>query len=65
MTTGGEKVWDWLDVAVWLHDRLGLEVDIPPHELATADRLLAARAALDAEPDEQARATLAGLLHAS
>lgn len=54
----------------WLHDRLGLEVDVPSHELTTAelttaDRLLAARAALDAEPDEQARTALGGLLQAS
>jgi hypothetical protein len=65
VTTGGEKVWDWPDVAVWLRDRLVLEVDVPPHELTTADRLLAARVALEAEPDEQARAALSGLLQAS
>lgn len=65
VTTGGEKVWDWPDVAAWLRDRLGLVVDVPPHELTTADRLLAARAALEAEPDERARAALGGLLQAS
>lgn len=65
VTTGGEKVWTWPEVAVWLSDRLGLAVDVPPHELMTADRLLAARAALAEEPDERARATLRGLLRAS
>ena len=65
VTTGGEKVWSWPDVAFWLHDQLGLEVDVPPHELTTADRLLVARAALAAEPDEQARAALGALLQAS
>ena len=65
VTTGGEKVWDWPDVAFWLHGQLGLEVDVPPHELMTADRLLAARVALDAEPDAGTRAALGSLLHAS
>jgi hypothetical protein len=65
VTTGGEKVWDWPDVAAWLRDQLGLEVVVPPHELITADRLLAARVELDAEPDERARTALGGLLHAS
>jgi hypothetical protein len=65
VTTGGEKVWPWADVAVWLHQELGLSIEIPPHELRTADRLLAARAALAAEPDEYARGALRGLLNAS
>ncbi|MBO0771995.1 MAG: hypothetical protein J2P35_11110 [Actinobacteria bacterium] len=65
VTTGGEKLWDWVDVATWLRDRLGLAMEVTPHELITADRLLAARAELDAEPDERTRAALSGLLHAS
>jgi hypothetical protein len=65
VTTGGERVFRWSEVAEWLRDRLELDLDIPPHELATADRLLAARAALDEEPDEHTRAALSALLEAS
>ena len=65
VTTGGEKVWNWPEVAAWLRDRLGLAVEVPPHELTIADRLLAARAALAEEPDERTRAALGGLLRAS
>jgi hypothetical protein len=42
-----------------------MAVEVPPHELMIADRLLAARAALAEEPDERTRATLGGLLRAS
>ena len=65
VTTGGEKVWNWPEAAAWLRDRLGVAVDVPPHELMTADRLLVARAALADEPDEATRAALGGLLRAS
>jgi hypothetical protein len=65
VTTGGERVWQWPEVAEWLRDRLNLAVDVPPHEVVTADRLLAARASLDAEPDKRTRAALSTLLEAS
>jgi hypothetical protein len=65
VTTGGEKLWSWPQAAEWLRDELGLPVEVPPHEIKTADRLLVARAALEEEPDERARAALSGLLRAS
>jgi hypothetical protein len=65
VTTGGEKVWNWPEAAAWLRDRLGIAVEVPPHELMIADRLLVARAALAEEPDERTRAALGGLLRAS
>jgi hypothetical protein len=65
VTTGGEKVWNWPEAAAWLRDRLGVAVEVPPHELMTADRLLVARAALAEEPDERTRVALGGLLRAS
>ncbi len=65
VTTGGEHVYRWSEVATWLRDQLNLAVATPPHQIATADRLLAARAALDAEPDEHARSALPTLLEAS
>jgi hypothetical protein len=65
VTTGGEKVWNWPDAAAWLRDELGMAVEVPPHELMIADRLLVARAALAEEPDERTRAALGGLLRAS
>jgi hypothetical protein len=65
VTTGGEQVFRWSEVAEWVRDRLGLAVDVPPHEVVTADRLLAARASLDAEPDKRTRAALSTLLEAS
>jgi hypothetical protein len=65
VTTGGEKLWRWPDVAFWMNDHIGLELDIPPHGVITADRVLAARAALADEPDPQTRSVLADLLKAS
>jgi len=53
VTTGGEKVWNWPEAAAWLRDQLGIAVEVPPHELMIADRLLVARAALAEEPDER------------
>jgi hypothetical protein len=66
ITTGGEKVWDWEHVTRWLrqhHD----EIDPMPgmvalHVLATADRVLAARAALRSEPDSEVREEFERLL---
>jgi hypothetical protein len=65
VTTGGEKIWPWPDVVFWLNDKIGLELDLPPHGITTADRVLAARAALAAEPDPDTRSALVGLLKAS
>lgn len=60
-TSGGERLWSWTTVAAWLRDHLGLDVAAVPHELITADRVLAARDALRAEP-EGTRAELGRLL---
>lgn len=64
VASSGERFWSWIEVAGWFHVRLGADVPVPPHELLTADRLLAARAALAEETDEDARAELAKLLAA-
>lgn len=66
ITTGGEKVWDWEQVAYWLRWHRDV-IDQTPgmaalHVLATADRVLAARAALRSEPDSTVRQELARLL---
>jgi hypothetical protein len=66
ITTGGEKVWDWEQVARWL-GRHREEIDSMPglaalHVLATADRVLAARAALRSEPDSEVREEFGRLL---
>lgn len=63
MTFGnGERVWHWSNVAPWLSDALGADVEVPPHELVLADRLLAARHALRTERDETTRRELGELL---
>lgn len=66
ITTGGERVWDWEWVARWLSEHRG-EIDDTPalgvlHVLATADRVLAARAALRSEPDHAVREEFERLL---
>jgi len=65
VTTGGENVWNWPEAAAWLRDRLGLAVEISPHELMTADRLLAARATLEEDQASAHGPPFAGLLRAS
>jgi hypothetical protein len=60
-SSSGERFWWWVEVAGWFRDALGADVEVPPHELRTADRLLGARAALRDE-DESDRAELVGLL---
>lgn len=67
ITTGGEKVWDWQQVAVWLAEQkeqaqASAAVDAARHVLATADRVLAARDALRTEPDDSAREEFGRLL---
>ena len=66
ITTGGERVWDWEQVDVWLREHRGEIADGPDmarlHILATADRVLAARDALWSEPDEEVRAEFERLL---
>jgi hypothetical protein len=75
VTTGGEQVWDWEQVAPWIedhlnrgkseHDRLWL---LETERLAvmrivrTADRVLAARDALRSEPDDAVREEFERLL---
>lgn len=67
ITTGGEKVWDWQQVAYWLAEQkeqvqANAAVSAALHVLATADRVLAARDALRTEPDDSARKELGRLL---
>ena len=65
ITTGGEKVWDWQQVASWLASEKELtraNVAAALHVLGTADRVLAARDALRTEPDDSAREELGRLL---
>jgi hypothetical protein len=44
-SSSGEWFWSWPEVAGWFRDPLGAEVEVPPHELRTAARLLGAGAA--------------------
>jgi hypothetical protein len=65
ITPAGERVWDWSVVAHWLgrnRDQLRVQLDERTRLLKTADRVLAARAALAAEPDDNARRDLGELL---
>jgi hypothetical protein len=61
-SSSGQRIWSWTEVAAWFRDVLDKDIAVPPHELATADRLLVARALLrDEEP--ASRAELVTLLH--
>lgn len=73
VTTGGEKLWDWEHVALWLerHQRLTVGVvnhaemalrDVRIRIMLTANRVLAARDALRSEPDEEVRQEFERLL---
>jgi hypothetical protein len=69
VTPAGEKVWDWQEVAAWLEvNRASYVPDnwvsatIRVRTLCTADRVLAARAALYAEPDDNVREEFERLL---
>ena len=70
VTTGGESLWDWQQVAPWIERHQGRAsfniVDVyhpaTARILLTADRVLAARDALRSEPDEAARQEFERLL---
>lgn len=68
ITVGGEQVWDWQQVAAWLHEyREPQHADVwatsvRARTLCTADRVLAARAALWSEPDDAVREEFERLL---
>jgi hypothetical protein len=69
VTTGGESLWDWEQVAPWIERHQGrVPVDImfsvapTLRILLTADRVLAARDALRSEPDEAVRQEFERLL---
>ncbi len=40
---GGERFWSWPEVAAWLRDVRGIEVDVSPDEIGWADDILADR----------------------
>jgi hypothetical protein len=77
VTTGGEQIWDWQQVAPWIEDHLkhssrrsdqllvqnlALVAVAAAGVLRTADRVLAARDALMSEPDEEVREEFERLL---
>lgn len=69
VTSGGEKGWDWQEVACWLqqvHRHAGalynVEVSEADRVLCMADRVLAARQALRSEPDDAVREEFGRLL---
>jgi hypothetical protein len=71
VTTGGEQVWDWEQVAPWLeqhqprlaaHDRGRDDALAQRRIVRTADRVLAARDALMSEPDQAVREEFERLL---
>jgi hypothetical protein len=64
-TNAGERLWDWSEVARWLarnRENLNVQLDERTRLLRTADRVLAARAALATEPDDEARREFGELL---
>jgi len=69
ITTGGESVWDWEQVAAWLAEYRNRRshatfnrADTRLRVLCTADRVLAARDALMSEPDDSVRVEFERLL---
>lgn len=73
ITSGGEKVWDWEQVARWLRDHQRerahtltwtwtTTADVRLRTLCTANRVLAAREALLSEPDDAVREEFERLL---
>lgn len=67
ITTGGEKVWDWEQVAQWIARHQHREAYAGPRQdimriMGTANRVLAARDALMSEPDTSVREELERLL---
>lgn len=62
VTTGGESIWDWEQVAPWITEYRNASAVVTNVQwlaharvLITADRVLAARDALRTEPDEAVR----------
>jgi hypothetical protein len=43
---GGERFWNWPDVARWVRDNLNLAVEMVPEEIRWADEVLKARNAV-------------------
>jgi hypothetical protein len=41
----GERFWSWPEVAAWLRDARGIELDVPPDEIWWADAILKTRVA--------------------
>ena len=74
VTTGGESLWDWEQVAPWIerhrgHVAIGVVnatdvtlTDVRVRIMVIADRVLAARDALRSEPDEAVRQEFERLL---
>jgi hypothetical protein len=70
VTTGGEKIWDWEQVAPWVEQNQRHRVFADGHAdaavirriMRTADRVLAARDALMSEPDDAVRQEFERLL---
>jgi hypothetical protein len=70
ITTGGEKVWDWEQVAPWIEQNQRhrafedwyADAAVIRRIMRTADRVLAARDALMSEPDDTVRQEFERLL---
>ena len=69
ITTGGESIWDWEQVADWLAEYRSRYSHSAPNRadarsrvLCAADRVLAARDALMSEPDDSVREEFERLL---
>jgi hypothetical protein len=68
VTTGGESLWDWQQIAPWIKQHQRAEFDFIYHPtgagriLVMADRVLKARDALRSEPDESVRQQFERLL---
>ncbi len=76
LTTGGEQIWDWAQVAPWVEEHLARSRERHEHVawmydterlavlriVRTADRVLAARDALMSEPDDAVREEFERLL---
>jgi len=69
ISSGGEQIWDWLEVAPWIDHHQAHEPQQPffvdataLRIFCTADRVLAARDALKSEPDKEVREEFERLL---
>jgi len=61
-TNSGVHVWQWPQVAQWLHDELNLPINSPPRELLLADRILATQHLLREVHDQTTRHQFGQLL---